>query len=316
MRSHQDSSPLQLSALQMAWLRELGVEKPWIPAPVPGRIVATGTASKNTQSSSEVAVPQEVNTQSIVSDSFVSQKMSAPKSSRQGLPIQSRPSGFNTPRVEKPLSKVAAPITRGGSAETENLARSAQSIEALSEAISACQACGLCMDREKVVVGQGVMRPAVMVVGEAPGEQEDRQGEPFVGRSGMLLDNMLSSIDCGREKNVYVANVIKCRPPGNRNPRPEEIAACKPFLLRQIELVNPMSILAVGKHAAQSLIGVDAPLTSMREQTYTLPHPGFTVPVVVTYHPAYLLRRQTEKSLAWKDLNQVKALVQAMTGDE
>lgn len=293
MRSHQDSSPLQLSALQMAWLHELGIEKPWIPAPVPSRKAVPGQASKSAQG-----------------------VISTPKAPEQASPVPPRISGSTPPRGEKPLAKVTAPIARGGATETENLARAAQTLEALSEAISACQACGLCMDREKVVVGQGVMRPAVMVVGEAPGEQEDRQGEPFVGRSGMLLDNMLSSIDCGREKNVYVANVIKCRPPGNRNPRPEEIAACKPFLLRQIELVNPMSILAVGKHAAQSLLGVDAPLTSMREQAYTLPHPGFTVPVVVTYHPAYLLRRQTEKSLAWKDLNQAKTLVQAMTGDE
>lgn len=266
-------------------MHELGIEKPWIPAPPP-----------------KIGQPQAL-TDSVRAAS------TEPAADVQPVRPAPRPVSQTPARVAKSVAADVTPVTRGGATETAKLAAAAQTLEALAEAIASCQACGLCLERERVVVGQGVMQAAVMVVGEGPGEQEDRQGEPFVGRSGMLLDNMLSTIDSGREKNVYLANIIKCRPPGNRSPRPEEIAACKPFLLRQIELVKPRSILALGKPAAQSLLGVEAPLAFMREQAYTLPHPGHTVPVVVSYHPAYLLRKATEKAAAWKDLNQVKALI-------
>lgn len=288
MNPHFDSLPLQLSALQLAWMHELGVEKHWMPAaPSPPKQVLTSVAAIVPANSATVA---------------------------SGVASAARPVSPNTAsptatRRAKNVTPLVAPVTWGGAAETEKRAAAAPTLEALSKMIASCQACGLCLERERVVVGQGVMQAAVMVVGEGPGEQEDRQGEPFVGRSGMLLDHMLSAIDSGREKNVYLANIIKCRPPGNRSPRPEEIAACKPYLLRQIELVKPRSMFALGKLAAQSLLGVQAPLALMREQVYTLPHPGHTVPVVVSYHPAYLLRKATEKAAAWKDLNQLRAWI-------
>ena len=298
-------------------MHELGIEKPWIPAPPPKQVLSSGSAGARSGSvagapaqalTAEAAPVIPSSTQSS-SDSVhavgtVSATVASPGRAA------SRPASQTSTRGAKGATVDVAPVTRGGAAETQKLAAAAQTLEALAEAIASCQACGLCLERERTVVGQGVMQPAVMVVGEGPGEQEDRQGEPFVGRSGMLLDNMLSTIESGREKNVYLANIIKCRPPGNRSPRPEEIAACKPYLLRQIELVKPRTILALGKPAAQSLLGVDAPLALMREQAYTLPHPGHIVPVVVSYHPAYLLRKATEKAAAWKDLNQVRALIE------
>jgi DNA polymerase len=152
------------------------------------------------------------------------------------------------------------------------------------------------------------MQPAIMVIGEGPGDQEDRQGQPFVGSTGMLLDNMLASIGSSRETDVYMTNVVKCRPTGNRNPRPAEIAACRPFLLRQIELVRPFSILALGRFAAQTLVGGEAQLTEMREQAFALEHAGSNIPVVVSYHPAYLLRRPVDKAAAWRDLQRARVI--------
>lgn len=308
--THLDPAPLKLTSLQLAWLRELGIEKPWLPAAPPRQIAVSEVSERIPEEQTPSEGDQRPS--SIAQIPKMVEPVVAPSVRPAG---QASPRPSHSPRAVQSLTKESAVVTRGGATETMRIAAAAQSLDALAEGVASCQACGLCLDRAHVVVGQGVMQPAVMVVGEAPGEQEDRQGEPFVGRSGMLLDNMLSTIDCGRDKNVYVANMIKCRPPGNRNPRPEELSACKPFLLRQIELIKPSSILAVGKHAAQALLGVDVPLVDMREQAYTLPHPGHTVPVIVTYHPAYLLRRPSEKAQAWKDLNQLRALVRAMTGE-
>jgi DNA polymerase len=137
-----------------------------------------------------------------------------------------------------------------------------------------------------------------MLVGEAPGAEEDRLGEPFVGQAGKLLDNMLASISLARGRNVYIANVLKCRPPGNRNPEPDEVAKCSPHLLRQIELVQPRLILAMGRFAAQALLGTDATIASLRGRV----HRYAGVPLVVTYHPAYLLRSLPDKAKAWADL--------------
>ena len=174
---------------------------------------------------------------------------------------------------------------------------------ALREHVLACEACGLCAGRKNAVFGTGSQTASWLVVGEAPGEQEDRQGLPFVGRSGQLLDAMLASVGRSREQNVYIANVIKCRPPGNRNPKPEEIAACRPYLMRQIALLNPERILVVGRFAAQTLLNTDAPLGSLRGRMHTLKtEAGREIPVVVSYHPAYLLRSPHEKAKAWADL--------------
>jgi DNA polymerase len=147
-----------------------------------------------------------------------------------------------------------------------------------------------------------------MVIGEAPGVDEDRQGEPFVGRAGQLLNAMLSALGLAR-KDVYIANILKCRPPGNRDPRPEEAAACRPYLSRQIELVVPRVILAVGRISAQNLLGTDVPLGRLRGRIHYLGDGG--PPLVVTYHPAYLLRSPEQKAKAWQDLLLAASVVRA-----
>jgi len=153
------------------------------------------------------------------------------------------------------------------------------------------------------------MRPSIMVVGEAPGEQEDRQGLPFVGRSGQLLDNMLAAIAHHRDTNVYITNVVKCRPPGNRNPDAQEIAACASYLDRQIALIQPRAILAMGRFAAQTLMKKEASMQALRGQVHFVDVQDRQIPVVATYHPAYLLRRPVEKASAWQDLKRIESLV-------
>ncbi|MFP3562755.1 uracil-DNA glycosylase family protein [Paraburkholderia sp. SIMBA_030] len=170
--------------------------------------------------------------------------------------------------------------------------------DALSERVAGCERCRLCEKRTNTVFGVGDRNADWMLIGEAPGENEDRQGEPFVGQAGKLLDNMLGSLTLARDTNVYIANVIKCRPPGNRNPEPDEVARCEPYLQRQVELVKPKLIVALGRFAAQSLLKTDASISSLRGRV----HEYEGVPVIVTYHPAYLLRSLPDKAKAWADL--------------
>ena len=168
----------------------------------------------------------------------------------------------------------------------------------LKQAVPACTKCGLHKGRTQTVLGVGDEDADWLLVGEAPGAEEDRLGEPFVGQAGRLLDNMLAAIDLKRGANVYIANVLKCRPPGNRNPEPEEVAKCTPHLLRQIELIKPKLIVAMGRFAAQTLLNTDATIASLRGRL----HSFAGVPLIVTYHPAYLLRNLPDKSKAWADL--------------
>jgi len=174
----------------------------------------------------------------------------------------------------------------------------------LREAVAGCTACKLCEGRRQTVFGVGNPHAHWMIVGEAPGEQEDVQGEPFVGKSGQLLDSMLRAIGLGRQpsadpaRQVFIANTLKCRPPGNRNPEPEELARCEPFLIRQIELVQPKIILAMGRFAVQSLLRSTEPIGKLRGRV----HRYHGVPLIVTYHPAYLLRNLEDKARAWDDL--------------
>ena len=173
----------------------------------------------------------------------------------------------------------------------------------LHAAVSACQACGLCEGRTQTVFGVGQVQAHCMVVGEAPGEQEDRHGEPFVGPAGQLLDRMLAALGLTRgeaepARQVFITNTLKCRPPRNRNPSPDELAACLPYLERQVALVQPRVILAMGRFAVTQLIGSAAPIGPLRGQV----HQWRGVPVVVTYHPAYLLRQPADKAKAWDDL--------------
>jgi len=169
---------------------------------------------------------------------------------------------------------------------------------ALEAEVPACTACVLHKSRTQTVLGVGDRDADWLLVGEAPGAEEDRLGEPFVGQAGKLLDNMLAAIGLARGANVYIANVLKCRPPGNRNPEPAEVAQCTPFLLRQIALIQPRIIVAMGRFAAQTLLGSDATIASLRGRV----HRYAGVPLVVTYHPAYLLRNLPDKSKAWSDL--------------
>jgi len=169
---------------------------------------------------------------------------------------------------------------------------------ALKKAVPACTACGLHKGRAQTVFGVGDEQADWMLVGEAPGAEEDRLGEPFVGQAGRLLDSMLAALGMKRGENVYIANVLKCRPPGNRNPEPEEVARCTPHLVEQIALIEPKLIVAMGRFAAQTLLDTDATIASLRGRV----HRYAGVPLVVTYHPAYLLRNLPDKSKAWEDL--------------
>jgi uracil-DNA glycosylase len=172
--------------------------------------------------------------------------------------------------------------------------------EALRLAVRDCTKCPLHQTRTQSVFGIGDVRAEWLVVGEAPGAEEDRRGEPFVGRAGQLLDSMLKAIGLARGQNVYIANVLKSRPPGNRDPKPEEVASCLPYLTRQIELIRPVLILAVGRIAAQNLLATDLPLGRLRGRVHCFG--PLNSPLVVTYHPAYLLRTPADKRKAWEDL--------------
>ena len=268
-------SPLSLTSLQVAWLAELGIEKPWVPAASP----------------------------TVLEPASVPRLAPAPA---QVTAAPARPSRVVPAAV---MTKVVTQVAQS----PEQLA-ALSDMTALSAAVRACQACGLCTARQQAVMGEGVTQPAIMVVGEAPGEQDDRQGKAFMGRPGLLLDNMLAAIPSGRGHDAYVTTIIKCRPTGNRNPRPEEVQACQPYLMREIALQQPFTILALGRFAAQALLGSEEPLQSLRERTHSLQVDGRDIPLVVSYNPSYLLSHPSEKAAAWKDLQRLKALCRAPLG--
>ncbi|MEZ2306958.1 uracil-DNA glycosylase family protein [Paraburkholderia sp. RCC_158] len=218
-------------------------------------------------------------------------------------PRTSEPSSFDAPPDDGFAWFDDLPLHPPGDAEADAAVPALPAIDtldwdALSERVSTCERCRLCEKRTKTVFGVGDRNADWMLIGEAPGENEDRVGEPFVGQAGKLLDNMLRSLTLARDSNVYIANVIKCRPPGNRNPEPDEVARCEPYLQRQVALVKPKLIVALGRFAAQSLLKTDASISSLRGRV----HEYEGVPVIVTYHPAYLLRSLPDKAKAWADL--------------
>ncbi len=172
-------------------------------------------------------------------------------------------------------------------------------LQELEQKVSKCELCGLHQTRTQTVFGVGHPTADWLIIGEAPGEDEDRKGEPFVGRAGQLLTNMLRAIGLAREE-VFIANILKCRPPNNRDPQQEEISNCRPYLRQQIQLINPKIILAVGRIAAQSLLKTDTPIGRLRGKRYT--YEDTEIPLVATYHPAYLLRSPQQKRKAWEDL--------------
>lgn len=202
--------------------------------------------------------------------------------------------------VELPAPLPAPPVTGlAPMAEGEGGRESGLDWQALRARVAACTRCTLSATRTQTVFGVGSMSADWLIVGEAPGAEEDRQGEPFVGRAGQLLNSMLRAIGLAREQ-VYIANVLKCRPPGNRDPNPVEAAECLPYLEQQIALLKPKIMLAVGRIAAQNLLRTDKTLGSLRQQVHRF---GVSkVPMVVTYHPAYLLRTPGDKRKAWEDL--------------
>ncbi|MGC4079261.1 MAG: uracil-DNA glycosylase [Rubrivivax sp.] len=213
------------------------------------------------------------------------------------------------PRPEpRPAARPAAPATPQPAATPPAVvdlgAVSGLDWQPLREAVAGCTACALSQSRTQTVFGVGHPQAHWMIVGEAPGEQEDLRGEPFVGPAGQLLDAMLRALAMSREaegepaQRVYIANTLKCRPPRNRNPAPEELQRCEPFLVRQIELVKPRIILAMGRFAVQALLRSSEPIGKLRGRV----HRYQGVPLVVTYHPAYLLRNLPDKARAWDDL--------------
>jgi DNA polymerase len=218
------------------------------------------------------------------------------------------------PGITRPAQHRAPPAPAAGAVVRADL--SDMDWPSLAATASTCQACRLCEGRRQVVFGVGAPQSQWLVVGEAPGEQEDLKGEPFVGPSGQLLDSMLAAIGVSRtaatapDCSAYIANAIKCRPPGNRNPEPDEMAACEPFLKRQIALLRPRIILAMGRFAVQSILRSTEPIGKLRGRVHS--YEG--VPLVVTYHPAYLLRNLPEKAKAWDDLVLAMSTFKASTG--
>ncbi len=204
--------------------------------------------------------------------------------SRRGAPAAA---GSEAPRAE-PVPVPEEPTRNDGLPRWEELERS----------VSGCTRCALAEHRQHTVFGVGARAARWMIIGEAPGAEEDRRGEPFVGRAGQLLDAILEAVGTSREE-VFITNIVKCRPPGNRDPRPEEAEACSQYLKAQIALVDPALILAVGRVAAHNLLGVETPVGRLRGQVHE--GPGGR-PVVVTYHPAYLLRTPAAKRKTWDDL--------------
>ena len=286
--------PLDLDARQRAMLAEMGV-RVWLPESPAATELAAGAGA--------------------AAEAFV-----ATSSVPSNAPTVSAP--VTAPAVSAPVPIVALPAV-DTPPKRDISARRPQGVErmdwvALQSAVASCEACDLCQTRQHTVFGVGAPAPQGqapqvdwLIVGEAPGENEDLQGEPFVGQAGKLLDNMLKA--CGLSRHgesgpegggVYIVNVLKCRPPGNRNPRPEEVAQCEPYLQRQVALLKPKIIVAMGRFAVQSLLAGSVPdvesqpLGKLRGRVYS--YQG--VPVVVTYHPAYLLRSLADKSKAWADL--------------
>ena len=295
---------LALDERQRAMLAEMGI-KLWLPkaAPATPEIVASGADSTGAEARSDA-------------ESAQSASAVAPATRAPAAPSAPRVRPAAPPQSAAPESQSAMVL----GPRPEGVAD--MDWPQLEAAVAACGACGLCAGRTQTVFGVGARSADWMVIGEAPGENEDRQGQPFVGQAGKLLDAMLAAIGLSRQsddapesvaasahlagaegqkglkRGVYIANVLKCRPPGNRNPQPDEIAQCEPYLRRQVALVQPKIILAMGRFAVQSLLQTTEPIGRLRGRV----HQYQGVPVIVTYHPAYLLRALPEKAKAWQDL--------------
>ena len=290
----------RVNPLQRIWLREIGMEKLWLkPAPAARQVDAQVVDLKRKRPS--VRLGSNVRTRPRRSRCPLRPGAAAPGPE---APARVAPAVRSGP---PPAGRQAGAGSRRGPGHSRRRARAQRHPGRTARAGRVLHR--LCQGRRHAVFGHGGQPARWLVVGEAPGEQEDRQGQPFVGRSGQLLDAMLSAVGMSRERDVFIANVIKCRPPGNRNPKPEEIAACSPYLMRQIELLKPERILVLGRFAAQTLLGTEATIGSLRGRVHQLKtDAGPQIPVIVSYHPAYLLRSPVEKSRAWQDLKLAASL--------
>lgn len=222
---------------------------------------------------------------------------------------------LRVPPASVAVAEVAAaaesPAAHGPAPTVDStIAPGAMAWDELAANIAACRRCRLCEARKQVVPGVGDVHADWLFVGEAPGAEEDERGEPFVGQAGRLLDNMLAAIAIRRGEDVYIANAVKCRPPENRTPALEEAAACRPYLERQIELIQPKVIVALGRPAAQTLLQAEVKIGAARGKL----HDYRGIPLIVTYHPAYLLRTLLDKAKAWEDLCFMRRTMKAQKG--
>ena len=220
-----------------------------------------------------------------------------------------------TSKVQLPQRRTTAPAPLAATSPedgSKNLAR--MGWNELYQNICDCRACGLCNGRKQAVPGVGDENADWLFIGEGPGAEEDARGEPFVGQAGKLLDAMLAAIDLKRGEDVYIANAVKCRPPGNRTPEAAEMATCFPFLQRQITLIQPKLIILLGRAAVHAVLGQEGSLASLRGKNLTYRNGTQEIPVLVTYHPAYLLRNLPDKAKAWEDLCRARALMRNLRG--
>ncbi len=283
---------------QRAMLRAIGLRVDWRGGPGAAPVGAPGAAPVGAPGTASAGAGAAASGAARVAATGARSVAASAATAPTTPTTQSAPPAPSTPPA--PLSSTA--IVSSAPAGSGALSRLGW--DELRAAVADCRACGLCESRTQTVFGVGHLRAHWMIVGEAPGAQEDAQGEPFVGAAGQLLDAMLRALALTREadgdpaRRAYIANTLKCRPPGNRNPQADELAQCEPFLLRQIELVQPRLILAMGRFAVQSLLRSNEPIGRLRGRV----HRYQGVPLVVTYHPAYLLRNLPDKAKAWEDL--------------
>lgn len=345
MSLHTPATAPRVNPLQRIWLREIGMERLWLrPAPVVTAPPATIPVASASADIASAATPQAPVSAAVLpaqpSAPVVVAKATAPAGAAAAAAAPAAAAAAAAAAGVEPTAQVIVPTGRATGRPTipasilnrngppprpvpktvEDEAVEAPrvpvaeavknaTLDELREQVVACTACGLCQGRRHAVFGQGATPTRWLVVGEAPGEQEDRQGHPFVGRSGQLLDAMLAAVGMSRDTDVFITNVIKCRPPGNRNPKPEEIASCSPYLMRQIALLKPERILVLGRFAAQTLLGTDATIGSLRGRVHQLKTDDGEIPLIVSYHPAYLLRSPSEKARAWQDLKLASQMV-------
>ena len=273
---------MRMNAVRAALLREMGLTPLWRPREAPPLRECAAAPKEQT-----APAPQK-----------------APSAARAALPKAVRPLREKTPASAPTPAQNSAPARADEEAVQARAARIAQlDWDELEAEIRACRACGLCKERRQAVPGVGDRSADWLFVGEGPGQAEDERGEPFVGRSGKLLDKMLAAIGLRRGEDVYIANAVKCRPPYNRTPEEGEIALCRPFLARQIALLQPRLIVALGRPAVLSLLGENLPIRANRKQFFPPQRVlGGVAPMLISYHPSYLLRNELDKARAWEDL--------------